>query len=305
MIQRTVRSPAGEIIEVMGDAEWVKLTGVSERGLNLWNAGSKRFIVAALWEHGVFSNSSGRAISDMLDWIYETYGVEARGGSITTMIRDPINVPAFKRVTPHVKRTHSIQLIALPEIWYSKLMDTLAIEIQHGRVLEILAPEPQPEPIPDEIETPTDQEWANLTSALELDAPTIYDSEPVINLDIASSVAMSLLTHVVEIIHAGSPEATDARVRQLKTEFDDVAEKLSKRLEENNVMRRQLRQAGDDLQALRIERDGLRSRLRSTENNLSEILRGDQAKLIDAEVSKRIERFMNAKPESKHVKDDA
>src|SRR4051812_12364698 len=148
---------------------------------------------------------------------------------------ESINAPAFKRTT-NGKRTYFLQLVALPDSWYRKLRTFLKDHDLLDNAPKVKAPivEPTHDAILDnpKIVLPIDQ--ANV------EEPVVEDFTPPLELSMASQVAMSLLTTVVEIISAGSPEATDARVRKLQADRDDVLGKLSARLSENEALRRQL-----------------------------------------------------------------
>jgi regulator of replication initiation timing len=61
-------------------------------------------------------------------------------------------------------------------------------------------------------------------------------------------------------------------------------------------MRKQLRQTGEELAAVKLERDGLRQRLRQTEANLNSALKGESAHAVTTEVMKRVDRIMRETP---------
>lgn len=300
MITKTITSPAGETITLVRDDEWTATTGATPAGIRMWNAGNKRHVIAALWQHGEFTDAKGGATVRLAEWANEHYGMSITNSAITMMMGDALNALAFER-NVNGKRTYGVKLVALPELWYAKLLHTLEHEIAY------LGPEPEPEPTEDApttepeptVETPTDEEWQSITRELELDAPSLYEVGPPVEIEVAQSVAMALLTHVVEIISAGSPEQTDARVRSLSTDLEQMGQRYGQRLAENDGMRRKIRELGDEIVALRHERDGLRSRLRATESNLNEILKGDNARMVTQEVQKRIDQFMRQAPTSK------
>lgn len=320
-IERTATSPVGETIPLMPDAKWAEKAGVNPKSVKVWKAGYKRFVIAALWEHGPFVDEAhGLAVRMLCDYVEANYGLSITPGAVTTMMADGVNAPAFQKVAKNSKRTSSVRLVAMPETWYFNLQETIRTELptlRPKRVVDPPAAPTDPEPVNghqaapqtapvavlDEPTTPSDAEWEALTRELDIDAPTVYDTQPAIELEIAQSVAMSLLTTVVEIIHAGTPEQTDARVRQLTNDLMGVQEKLGKRLEENQTMRRQLRETGDLLIAVRKERDGLRSRLHAAEANLQRAMNSDTQLIINAEVQKRIDQFMRSKPANPKEKD--
>ena len=315
MTSETVTSPVGDRIEIVSNEDWVKVTDTPEHGLRQWYVGRKPWVIRALWEHGEFTNSSGRATLDLYTYMAEHYempGQSDNSKSVTSLLAHPMNAPAFERAT-NGKRTHAIKLVALPEIWYRKLMqdiadspnrngDQAAAEAVAALVLPE-APETAPQaPVVDKTqqEAPqapwTDDDW----SQLQLDAPTIYEEPPPLEIHIANQVALSLLTTVVEIISSGSADTTQLTgATRLTQELEQSQHLLSQRLMENDKLRRQLREAGDAITALRTERDGLRTRLRMTEHNLTEVLKGETAQAVNSEIQKRVDQFMRTAPTAK------
>jgi hypothetical protein len=340
MIQRHAVSPAGDRIEIVSDEEWLKRTGGSLRGLRVWYAGAKPFVFAELWRNGpVTDEKSGRAAKLLWDRMRETFGDDAittNPGSFSTFARDPNNAPAFENVTV-AKRTYLIKLVAMPQCWYDHLEkdeserarakraadranEKLDRERLDREAAELVASEVMPLTDSDiatesliaaeslngthaETDAAHDDAFDNIMRDIQLDAPTVYDMEPPLEIAIASQVAMSMLTTVVEIISAGTGAAVDEKVQSLTGDLNDALGKLSARLEENDRYRRQLRQAGDEIQALRYERDGLRSRLRATEANLTAALKGDAVQAINGEIQRRVESIMRVAPSKKGADD--
>lgn len=309
MKRNMVESPVGDSIELVNDDDWLKLVGATnDHGLRQWNMGSKRWIMRSLWEHGsVDDPKSGRSGRKLFDRIITAWPEAAddlgNPVSISGFLNNPLNIPAFDRKT-NGKRTYRIALIALPYRWFDKLMadidnDTTPIDPEPQPLVD---PDIETEPLRDEPtregETPDDP-FDEIIRDMQLDAPTIYDVSPPLEIAMASQVAMSLLTTVVEIISAGSGAAIDEKVRKLQGDLSDVMGKLSARLEDNDRMRRQLRQAGDEITALRHERDGLRSRLRATEANLTAALKGDAVNAINGEIQRRVDSIMRVSPKVK------
>lgn len=312
MTSEIVTSPAGESIEIVDDDDWLVTAGAEDdKGLRAWNGGTKRFAIAELWLHGsATDDKSGRAASVLWDRMRETFGpdeVTSNPNSFSMLVRDSINAAAFDNDT-RAKRTYAIRLVALPRRWYDKLM-VMIDELDDSPILPDEVPIPNQGlvdditasanggPITNEPSAPqTDDEFEAMIRDMELDAPTVYETAPPLDLQIASQVAMSLLTTVVEIISAGSAASVDEKVRKLQGDLNDVMGKLSSRLEDNDRMRRQLRQAGDEINALRHERDGLRSRLRATEANLTAALKGDAVQAINGEIQRRVNQIMRTPP---------
>lgn len=296
-----VETPAGESIEVLDDRVWLELTGSDEHALRQFSTAQRKiWVVRALYEHGEFTDASGRATGALNDWCVANYAGYPAGKaalSITGMFLGDMMIPAVERKL-NGKRCYSIKLIALPRNWFMKMTKLIADE-----------PLPKPRaPTADEteaiaadepVETLTDNDIQRLLDSVPgVDSPTIYDEQPPLEINIAAQVAMSLLTTCVEIITAGSSAAIDDKVRKLQGDLSEVSVRLSQRLTENDSLRRQLRQAGDELRALRVERDGLRSRLRATEANLTAALKGDAVHAINEEIQKRVDQIMRVAPTS-------
>jgi hypothetical protein len=308
MASNTVKSPAGESIELVDDEDWMEATGAPWEGLRQWKGGRKPEVIRALWEHGPFTDpKSGQATRKLMDYISSNYVVDDlsnKPGSLSTLMATPVNAPAFYRET-NGKRTHSIRLAALPQVWYRKLLDDIGPEepSTNGAAPEAVSQAPVVPQDSPEVPAGTngagdwsDADWA----ALELDAPTVYETEPPLELHVANQVALSLLTTVVEIITAGSADTTQlSGSRRIQEEMQQAQHLLSQRLMENDKLRRQLREAGDSITALRRERDGLRTRLRMTEHNLSEVLKGETAQVVHSEIQKRVDQFMRTTPTPK------
>ena len=125
------------------------------------------------------------------------------------------------------------------------------------------------------------------------------ETGPSIEVEIAGQVAMELLTRVVDIISAGNATDADPEVRRLRNELVHGQGLLAQRLEENDRMRKPLRQTGDELSAVKMERDSLRTRLRQTEANFMSALKGESAQAVTTEVMKRVDRIMRESPRPK------
>ena len=301
-MSKVVKSPAGESIEIVNDDDWLTLTGATtDFGLRIWNGqkggpSEKAVVIRALWEHGSFTDpKSGRAPKLVADYVFSTSGQRMAATNIANSFRDPLNAPAVERDIKG-KRTYSIKLVALPDTWYRKLL----ADIPEPEAEPEPEPETEPEPISSNgvAEEFTEAEW----DAVQLDAPTVYDSPPSLELQIANQVAMSLLTTVVEIISAGSADVSKLSVsRKMAADLDAMQILLNQRLEENTKLRKQIREAVEQVNVLRYERDGLRTRLRATEHNLTQVLKGETAQAVNSEIHKHIDQIMRTTPTQKGV----
>ncbi len=294
MTSRTVKSPTGADIEIVSDDDWAITVGVNPPSLRMWSS-SKPFLIRELWEHGAVTEEKGRATAVLLERMLSHYpdAPVVQATALTMLMKDPTNGPAFNREIQG-KRCYAIELVALPEIWYSKLRLDIGgstVPVFTATPVDTNGTKPQPIDQPEVfvpyIETPGFTEL--------VDSPDV--SSPVIEVEIASQVAMELLTRVIEIVSTGSSHGvTEVKLRQLQTEYETVTNRLGQRLEENDRMRKQLRQTGEELAAVKLERDGLRQRLRQTEANLNSALKGESAHAVTTEVMKRVDRIMRETP---------
>jgi len=307
---KTVKSPAGETIEIVPDDVWAETAGVTVRSIQQWGNGWKPAVVRALWQHGEFTDKSGRAANEIKKWIvkrepeYDALGLTGIVGAW----RSPVNTPAVQ-MTMNGKRTFSIKLVAMPETWHRKMQREVntqepvkPVPVSEGGVIH--GPEADAVPI---VPIPADNgdkhvsEWTEADwDAIQMDAPTVHELPPPIELAMANQVAMSMLTQVVDIITAGTADTFQlSSGKRLQDELAGVQSLLALRLEENHKLRRQMRDAADTIAALKVERDGLRSRLRMTENNLAEVLKGDTARAVNEEIHKQIDKIMRQPPTMK------
>lgn len=313
-MSKVVKSPAGESVEIVNDEDWMTLTGAMPQSMRAWagSNGGKAATIRTLWEHGQFTDKSGRAARYAAEYLNShgyTTDRPMPALNISAIFNTPVNAPAVEREI-NGKRTYSIKLVAMPDIWYRKLLADIESkpytngDTPAAPVAEVPQEAPQPlmkEPGPIitalTSEPITDAEWLNV----RLDAPTLYEpSAPAIEIEMASQVAMSLLTTVVEIISAGSADTTKlAASKRLVDDLERTQVLLSQRLDENGKLRRQLREAADHINALKVERDGLRMRLQSTEYNLTQVLKGETAQVVNQEIHKRIDAIMRTTPTEK------
>lgn len=294
MTNRTVESPTGETVEIVPDDDWMAVTGDTIQSLRSWN-GMKRYAIRELWERGSVHDPKGRATPLLQDAVREHFPeleMSFGSGFSTLMGQYPL---VFKRDVK-AKRCYSIELAALPERWYEKLIadigafPAVALNGHSPEAIEqppaVIEPEQPPaaiEPVPTDIADILDD-----------------DSGPAIEVEIASQVAMELLTKVVEIISAGSSAGlSDANMRRLTSDLELVTNRLGQRTEEIERMRKQVRAMGDEVSALKMERDGLRQRLRQTEQNLTAALKGESAGAVTTEIMKRVDRIMRETPRPK------
>jgi len=286
-MSRTVFSAANEPVEIMSDDDWKQTLDL--RSLPYATA-DRVTLLQALWHHGTITESHGlattslRKAAEQYGYVYEKNESKSR---IATMLKSM--GPAIERETKG-KRTFRIRLIALPERWYKQVNpngDQPAATPEPVVETRIYHEEPAPEQKPEFPPGATTPE----------PEPELVQSP---YLEVLPQVAMSLLTQVVEIISAGKPEMIEARVKQLNLQLDDALRRLADSQQHSEALRRQLRGAGDELSAVKHERDGLRARLRQTEYNLKQAMSNDAMKQVDERVRDELAKVMRAVPESPH-----
>lgn len=302
MASRTVTSPAGDSIEIVSDNDWVETAGVNSKSLKDWG-GTKRVVIRELWERGSVHEPQGRAGAVLYERVCERFpdDITFNVKNLAHTMNVGVNAPAFEREI-RGKRCFSIGLAALPESWYRKLTNDIGERVTYSAI-PVNGAKANLEPLPpDPFETIYTDNRETLEAFERGESIPIEEPSPVIEVEIASQVAMELLTAVVEIISTGS--GANGELIQLRKSYEHSQATLSERLTENERLRRQLRETGDELHSVKSERDGLRTRLRQTEANLSAALKGETAAAVTGEVMKRVDRIMRTAPETKKGNDN-
>lgn len=284
---RTVTSPGGDDIQVLPDSAFTERAAISM----MW--ASRLPVLAALWTHGEFTDEiSGRATRKVQEVATE-FGYRGQPSALNAMVTHPSLARCITR-RMNGKRCYSVKLVALPQTWLDRLVDQF--------------------PVPPQADLPTEhdriersQATTDVTSAL-LNGSAVNDDfmvgyeepwEPApMELNIAGVVAMQMLTRVVEIISTGTaPSHGEAQeLARLQTDLREVEHRLHLRLEENSSLRRKLSLAGDELSAVKLERDGLRQRLRIAEHNLQVAGSADVQRQVTEQVRQELAKIMTAKP---------
>jgi len=91
-------------------------------------------------------------------------------------------------------------------------------------------------------------------------------------------------------------EAECARRVEAALAAADPSGRLASQLEYSERMRRSYIEAGDELKAVKAERDGLRQRVRQLEHNLDVEQGRDFERTIQDEVRRRLDRVMRERP---------
>jgi hypothetical protein len=269
----TITSPAGETIEVVSDEDFMELYDVNAVDIRIWNP--KLPILKSLWLGGMIEDSiSGRA-TRMLWERARTHGYKAAMTGVASMLQQNALKGCVDREN-NGKRTYWYRLARLPQSWADKLV--------------ALTPKAKP-PAQSEEEKPSNPEPV---------AVAVSHPEDV-GEDVAAAVARELLAEVVRIINAPPPQP---QVVTEKSPDPEVLERLSKALEYGQKLRRELSETGDELRAVKQERDTLRQRLHIAEANMDKAL-GDGRRFVDEEVRKQLGKIMSARPTTTKGDDDA
>jgi hypothetical protein len=265
----TITTPAGETIEVVSDADFMEVYDVRGPDLRIWNP--KQPLLAALWFDGTMRSANGRATTALWERAV-VYGYpHAQTGTASLLQTNSMRGCIERELNG--KRTYSIKLARLPQTW----ADKLAKLKRHGQSpaqadrKEVQQP---PEPVTAAQPVPVAEPASDATE------------------DVAAAVARELLAEVVRIINAPPPEPV------ISGDLVDARDRLSKSLEYSQKLRRELQETGDELKAVKQERDMLRQRLHIAEANMDKAL-GDGRRFVDAEVQKALGRIMSAKPTTK------
>lgn len=286
MTRRTVRSPGGDEVTIYTDSEWLTKTGLPKHALMATT--SRIAILTALWEHGQFTDKSGRASRPVIEAAQRHGYKPTEAGAYLSVINAPVFAPCIRREM-NGKRTFKVQLVALPESWLAQMPKINGTKVHPavperdateegtgaGSVQgEALLPPPPTDPVP-------------ATEPVE---------EPALEIQVANAVATALLTQVIEILSAKPADVVGPQMLELQKDLAVAQSRLAQRLEENEKLRRVLRQTQDELAAAHYERDGLRQRLRAAEHNLEQAMKGDRNQVVMAEVHREIDKMMRAKP---------
>lgn len=288
----TITSPAGDLIEVVDDADFMEVFDINEIDMRIW--APKRPIFAALWYEGaVVDHQSGRATHFLWERAVR-HGYPSKESAVASVLNSPMMHGCLERDV-NVKRTYSIKLVRLPASYVERLKQTKPAKAppRPKEEKEVVEPGPGPEPEPEQAAT---QGNAAIS-------PSTVEPVSELTEDAAAAVARHLLAEVIRVVTSEQPD-NEAIFREVNAELVDTRQKLANALEYGQKMRREASETGDELRAVKTERDTLRQRLRATEANLTAALGGEGRRFIDEEVRKQLGRIMEAKPSVKGDDDE-
>lgn len=301
--RRMVKSPAGQDILVFEDEAWAQATGLKV-GTDAWgksmSATTARLApLAVLWRDGPIENPYGLATTVLIDLATELD--EDASPNLTQLLGgSPVMRRCVERAT-QAKRTYSIRLVALPARWLPQVevlarrrTPSTAQRAIQTRGADTGTGVPRQAPVPARPAT------NGARRPVEAAPAVLEPSRGSLDSDVASAVATALLAQVVEVLSKGTGGPQEA---QLRRDLDSMAERLGTQVDYVGKLRRDLRASGDEVLALRQERDGLRERLRQTEANLKAATSQDAQRIIDAEVQRQLDRMMREKPANRSALD--
>jgi len=334
MTDRTVTSPAGEDILVLPNDDFATLAGFDARRTFEQNASQtpmRMAMLTTLWRRGAVVDRDGFATTILANMARTLAGEPI--DHPTAVLTAPSMKVCVERKT-HGKRTKEVRLVALPECWLPTISrgDRQRIaQIEQGRIKlnAVLnghhpAAEAYTEPPDDGVTaiTPSGSECVeggppddeSMTSSGPPSSPPANQSAPPpeaidltevgapstppLAVEVAEAVAGALLAQVAAIITQGNAQAP-ANDR-LRSELSTLTERLGTQVDYVDKLRRDLRASTDQIAALKVERDGLRQRLRDTEHNLRVATSADTQRIIDAEVHRQLDKVMRQAPNGQH-----
>lgn len=298
MPERVVTSPTGDEVLIFDDGDFLELAGFADsstavRSLVLrldGRSGERAAVLASLWIEGGVVDKSGQAAAKL----GERIGVA--GATVRAIVKAPIMAAAVE-IQGNARRTHSLRLVALPDRWHRHLSAEVAEEPASTAEVEPLesagrAPEADlggHGPVAE-----GDIEEAVFPPAVaEVPLSPLAGLQPV-EVELASAVATALLSQVIDIVATGDQAAP--QLSKLALDVKALEERLGTSTAYVDKLRRQLRDTGDELAAVKHERDGLRQRLRATEHNLRVAVGADAQRIIDVEVRRQVDRVMREAP---------
>lgn len=292
---RTVRSPAGQSVEVVPDQEWADLTGNSVLAVRR-NYTTKMAVFRVLWEKGTVRSPSGQA-TEALRVAARPYGWSGRTtAGITSMLNESINAPAVKRAI-NGRRCMAITLEALPEYWHN-IITTVA----PPRGVQPAAP-PRPHP---EVPAPEVPARGIGRVLVEPDPAPSASTNGTVDVDVASAVAASLLAQVVAMVNTPPAAVDRSEVDRVTAELNTAQQRVAHLLADNESLRTRYREQGETLRDTVAERDGLRKRLRMAEHNVDAVLNGPNRGAVADAINRELAKVMEARPAgSKGPDDDA
>jgi hypothetical protein len=270
---------AGEEILIYDDAAFAELAGFEPDShsfkLSLQMPRSRLAILKVLYRHGKIVDKSGFAMGHLADRVRE---FDALSFNPTAVLTTPMMQQCVERVT-NGRRTMSVQLMALPKSWLKLVEGSLAQEVEPAALEIDVYQSPA-------LEETTDRRLSETPAQTEL--------------SLASAVATSMLGQVIELLTTNGRDMLVAKNTKLTEELTQTRQRLGEQTGYVERLRRDLRQAQDQVIAANHERDGLRARALAAEANLAKVMSPEAGKLLEAELHKEVDKLMRQRPGTTH-----
>lgn len=313
-IERIVTTPTGDELPVYSDADLLTLygDGRSPNALSLMTSWHPRPhsprapALLALWHEGAAEDRSGRAALVLRDRATRYgLGADVEPSVVTTSIGQGAIGELFVERVTNAKRTYSIRLVAVAERWLPYLEPRTKVgsapattDADLTGTEDDAAATAPPEPEPEGRTGGATCEHGDVSADVAVLAPAGTHSP--VEFELTNAVATALLTQVIEIIATGA--GAGPQLGRLQLDVEALEARLGTQVAYVDKLRRDLREAGDEITALRFERDGLRTRLRKAEHNLTVAMSADAQRIIDAEVTRQLDKLMRQAPNGEHSK---
>lgn len=278
------RTLGGEDILVYDDDAFAEMAGFEpgSHGFKVaMQLGRPRLaVLKVLYRHGKIIDRSGFAMGHLADRVRE---FDILSFNVSQIVAAPVMQVCVERVT-NGRRTMSVALSALPRTWL--------------RAVEGALHEPDAEPVVEPV-LEADSRLSE-QHPLEHQAPTPLADVAPVEGQLAGAVAMSLLAQVIEVLTTNGADMLVAKNAKLTDELTQARQRLGEQTGYVDRLRRDLRQAQDQVIAANHERDGLRARALAAEANLAIATSPQAAKLLDSELHKEVDRLMRQRPGLTH-----
>jgi hypothetical protein len=287
---RTITTPAGDVVEIIPDDELIAVAELEIATLRL--TGTRAALLRSLWHDGPVIDPKGFAMRTLADRARST---RSDTGNNSALLRDPpMHVCVERKIRG--RRTDAIRLVALPESWVDRIAEIEQVAQANAATNGFGTPIAVDAVTHEPIVVPPVSVAEGATVHTQPDTPP----------ELADAIAHALWTRLLDTL-AGNRIDSGELVR-LRADVDQLRGRLGEQTGYADRLRRELRQAQDDLIAAVHERDGLRQRLHACETNLRAATSStDTQRIIDAEVRRQLDRVMRTKPvgPATHGNDDA
>lgn len=276
------KSLAGEDVLIYDDEDAFASMAGFEPGshsfkLSMQMPRARLAVLKVLWRHGTIVNKSGFAMGHLAERVRE---FDALTFNVNAVVTAPMMQACVDRLTKG-RRTMRIELIALPKSWLRMVEGSLSDEARDHPF----------KPIRDAVE-----ELADAVHPLEQPVATPLAEVAPVEGELAGAVATALLAQCIEVLTTNGADMLVAKNARLTEELTQARQRLGEQTGYVDRLRRELRQAQDEVIAAKLERDGMRQRAQAAEHNLRVATSPEAGKLLEAELHKQVDKLMRQRP---------